>query len=100
MLCGTAVIRVWLIHSYSGLPDRVARLQVRSLGAVPFVRTNVPQCLMLPESFNAIWGTSCNPHDKARLPAVHTHAHAHARARARARARTRARTRARMVMFV
>ena len=35
-------------------------------GAIPFARTNVPQLLMLPESFNAIYGTTCNPYDLAR----------------------------------
>ena len=29
---------------------------LREQGAIPFVRTNIPQALMLPESFNAIWG--------------------------------------------
>ena len=40
----------------------------RQAGAIPFARTNVPQLLMLPESFNAIYGTTLNPHDPARSP--------------------------------
>ena len=35
-------------------------------GAIPFVRTNVPQCLMLPESANAIWGIAKNVYNRAR----------------------------------
>ena len=31
-------------------------------GAVPFVRSNVPQGLMVPETSNYIWGTTCNPY--------------------------------------
>ena len=38
----------------------------RSQGAIPFVRTSVPQLLMLPETFSAAWGTACNPHDLSR----------------------------------
>ena len=38
----------------------------RQAGAIPFVRTNVPQLLMLPEAFNAIWGVCRNPYDPSR----------------------------------
>eukprot|EP01064_Diplonema_japonicum_P032484 TRINITY_DN6112_c1_g3_i2.p1 TRINITY_DN6112_c1_g3~~TRINITY_DN6112_c1_g3_i2.p1 ORF type:complete len:590 (+),score=142.74 TRINITY_DN6112_c1_g3_i2:1964-3733(+) len=41
---------------------------LRDQGAIPFVRSNVPQALMLPESFNAIWGTAKNPYNVARTP--------------------------------
>ena len=41
---------------------------LRDAGAIPFVRSNVPQCLMLPESKNNIWGSSSNPHDVTRTP--------------------------------
>jgi Asp-tRNA(Asn)/Glu-tRNA(Gln) amidotransferase A subunit family amidase len=34
---------------------------LRDAGAIPFVRTNVPQCLMVPESDNVIWGQAKNP---------------------------------------
>jgi fatty acid amide hydrolase len=30
-------------------------------GAIPYVRTNVPQMLLLPESVNSIWGRTTNP---------------------------------------
>ncbi|THH06919.1 hypothetical protein EW145_g3745 [Phellinidium pouzarii] len=33
-------------------------------GAVPFVRTNVPQTLMWPETFNNIFGRTLNPHNR------------------------------------
>ncbi|KZV89596.1 general amidase [Exidia glandulosa HHB12029] len=33
-------------------------------GAVPFVRTNVPQTLMWPETFNFIYGRTLNPHNR------------------------------------
>ncbi|KAF8591861.1 general amidase [Ramaria rubella] len=34
-------------------------------GAVPFVRTNVPQTLMWPETFNNIFGRTTNPHNRS-----------------------------------
>lgn len=37
-------------------------------GAIPFIRGNVPQCLMLPESDNNVWGQSKNPHDPRTTP--------------------------------
>eukprot|EP01060_Flectonema_neradi_P004826 TRINITY_DN13161_c1_g1_i1.p1 TRINITY_DN13161_c1_g1~~TRINITY_DN13161_c1_g1_i1.p1 ORF type:complete len:602 (+),score=111.84 TRINITY_DN13161_c1_g1_i1:53-1858(+) len=37
-------------------------------GAITYVRSNIPQALMLPESFNAIWGVAKNPYDKTRTP--------------------------------
>ena len=39
---------------------------LRAAGAIPFCRTNTPQCLMVPESANNIWGTSKNPYDSGR----------------------------------
>ena len=48
--------------------DGVLVAVARAAGAVPFVRTSVPQLLMLPETFNAIWGTASNPYDLARTP--------------------------------
>eukprot|EP00127_Corallochytrium_limacisporum_P000147 Clim_evm8s6 gene=Clim_evmTU8s6 len=41
---------------------------LRKRGAIPFVRSNVPQSLMLPESVNLIWGESKNPWDLKRTP--------------------------------
>ncbi|KAG1747918.1 general amidase [Suillus paluster] len=34
-------------------------------GAVPFVRTNVPQTLMWPESFNSVFGRTPNPYNRS-----------------------------------
>ena len=46
--------------------DAVVVSVARAAGAIPFVRTNIPQLMMLPESFNAIWGTTANPYDAGR----------------------------------
>ncbi|KDQ31042.1 hypothetical protein PLEOSDRAFT_1092424 [Pleurotus ostreatus PC15] len=35
------------------------------LGAVPFVKTNIPQTLMWPETFNHIFGRTSNPHNRS-----------------------------------
>ncbi|OAX42358.1 general amidase [Rhizopogon vinicolor AM-OR11-026] len=34
-------------------------------GAVPFVRTNIPQTLMWPESFNNVFGRTTNPYNRS-----------------------------------
>eukprot|EP00658_Telonema_sp_P-2_P008405 TRINITY_DN13169_c0_g1_i1.p1 TRINITY_DN13169_c0_g1~~TRINITY_DN13169_c0_g1_i1.p1 ORF type:complete len:484 (+),score=102.74 TRINITY_DN13169_c0_g1_i1:174-1625(+) len=39
---------------------------LRAEGAIPFCRTNTPQCLMVPESQNNVWGRSSNPYDLTR----------------------------------
>ncbi|CAH1774156.1 unnamed protein product [Owenia fusiformis] len=41
---------------------------LRSQGAVPFVKTNVPQLMFSLETSNPVFGTSLNPHDKKRGP--------------------------------
>jgi hypothetical protein len=41
---------------------------LRRAGMVPFVRTNIPQLLLLPESENNIWGQAKNPWDLSRTP--------------------------------
>lgn len=41
---------------------------LRDAGAIPFVRTNVPQALMVPESMNVIWGATANPWNLERTP--------------------------------
>jgi fatty acid amide hydrolase len=48
--------------------DAVLVAVLREAGAIPFARTNVPQLLMLPESFNAIYGVARNPYDLGRTP--------------------------------
>ena len=41
---------------------------LRSAGALPMVRGNVSQIMMLPESYNLVWGRSRNPWDLNRVP--------------------------------
>lgn len=41
---------------------------LKSAGAIPLCRGNVPQIMMLPESCNRIWGKSRNPWDLTRTP--------------------------------
>lgn len=41
--------------------DAVVVKLLRKQGAIPIARGNVPQCLMLPEVENNIYGRSCNP---------------------------------------
>ncbi|KAI0322719.1 general amidase [Amylostereum chailletii] len=44
--------------------DAVLTEILYACGAVPFVRTNVPQTLMWPETFNAIFGRTLNPYNR------------------------------------
>eukprot|EP01095_Lingulamoeba_sp_RSL-Kostka_P013334 TRINITY_DN550_c0_g2_i2.p1 TRINITY_DN550_c0_g2~~TRINITY_DN550_c0_g2_i2.p1 ORF type:complete len:528 (-),score=202.00 TRINITY_DN550_c0_g2_i2:1925-3508(-) len=37
-------------------------------GAIVFCKTNVPQTLMLPETYNGLFGVTVNPYDKFRTP--------------------------------
>jgi len=37
-------------------------------GAIPFVRTNVPQTLMWPETFNNVFGRTTNPYNRSLTP--------------------------------
>jgi Asp-tRNA(Asn)/Glu-tRNA(Gln) amidotransferase A subunit family amidase len=41
---------------------------LKDAGALPVVKGNVTQLMMLPESTNRIWGRSNNPHDRSRTP--------------------------------
>lgn len=41
---------------------------LKKQGAIPFVRTNVPQTLMTFECSNSLYGTTKNPHDPTRIP--------------------------------
>ena len=58
---------------YSALTQRptadggLTRL-LRALGAVPYVKTNVPTTLLSFESANAVWGRTTNPHRPAHAP--------------------------------
>ncbi|RCN25666.1 hypothetical protein ANCCAN_28619 [Ancylostoma caninum] len=42
--------------------------QIKLLGMVPFVQTNVPQSLLSYSCSNPVYGTTSNPLDKARTP--------------------------------
>ena len=35
-------------------------------GAIPFVKSNIPQLLMIPETINNFYGRSLNPHNLER----------------------------------
>lgn len=54
--------RVFQLRATDGLLVEL----LRDAGAIPFVRTNVPQLLMLPESDNKVWGCCLNPWNKDR----------------------------------
>ncbi|KJE97076.1 hypothetical protein CAOG_07548 [Capsaspora owczarzaki ATCC 30864] len=40
---------------------------IRTAGGIPFVRSNVPQMLMVTETRNDIWGTALNPYNTSRV---------------------------------
>lgn len=40
---------------------------MKKSGAIPFLRTNVPQCCFTFESFNRIYGRVKNPWDKTKI---------------------------------
>lgn len=46
--------------------DGVISRALKMNGAIPFVKTNIPQLLMIPESWNSIFGTAKNFHDYGR----------------------------------
>ncbi len=48
--------------------DAVLVKLLRDAGMIPYVRTNVPQLLLLPESDNNVWGCTNNPWDITRTP--------------------------------
>ena len=41
---------------------------LKKQGAVPFVRTNVPQTMLSYECSNPLYGLTVNPHDPTRIP--------------------------------
>ncbi|THH06324.1 hypothetical protein EW145_g4164 [Phellinidium pouzarii] len=59
----TTIGLVWRIGNY---PERDATLVtiLYEAGAVPFVRTNVPQTLMWVETFNNVFGRTVNPFNR------------------------------------
>jgi fatty acid amide hydrolase len=48
--------------------DALVVTLLKDAGAIPLVRSNVPQLLMLPESDNAVWGNAVNPFHAGRTP--------------------------------
>ncbi|XP_060570943.1 vitamin D3 hydroxylase-associated protein-like isoform X2 [Ruditapes philippinarum] len=48
--------------------DAVLVQVLKGLGAVPFVRTNIPQTMMIYECSNPIYGQTNNPYDLSRVP--------------------------------
>lgn len=48
--------------------DSVIVQMLREAGAIPFVKGNVPQQLMMPMSSNGVWGTAVLPWDHTRTP--------------------------------
>ncbi|CAM9784275.1 unnamed protein product, partial [Discosporangium mesarthrocarpum] len=62
--CGMACKAALGPHGEDGLIVQI----IREAGAIPIVRSNVPQCMMLPESNNSLFGRSCNPWNQGRTP--------------------------------
>lgn len=48
--------------------DSVLIEVLKKAGAVPFVKTNIPQTLMVSETSNTLWGTTLNPHNRTLHP--------------------------------
>ena len=46
------------------LPQKLVQI-VRDAGGIPFVKTNLSQCMMFFECVNPIWGRTLNPYSKA-----------------------------------
>ncbi|KAK3605349.1 hypothetical protein CHS0354_033841 [Potamilus streckersoni] len=59
------------MSDYIGIPckeDAVIVQVLKKQGAVPFVRTNIPQTMMTYECSNPIYGQTVNPHDGTKGP--------------------------------
>ncbi|SJX65791.1 related to AMD2-acetamidase [Sporisorium reilianum f. sp. reilianum] len=57
--------------SYANKPstsDSVLVDLLKKAGAVPFVKTNLPQTIMYSETSNNLWGTTLNPHNRTLHP--------------------------------
>jgi fatty acid amide hydrolase len=61
--CGVAA-RTFLPSAKDGL---IVEL-IRDAGGIPFVRSQIPQCMMVPESDNFVWGRAINPYSASRTP--------------------------------
>ncbi|GMI20626.1 hypothetical protein TrRE_jg12511, partial [Triparma retinervis] len=64
----TGGLAVRTLERHRSPADSALVATLRSEGAIPIVRGNVSQCMMLPESANNVWGESLNPWDKTRTP--------------------------------
>lgn len=56
-----------LINNYP-LKDGLYLDLLKKLGAIPFISSNIPMCLMINESINSIYGRTKNPWDIIRTP--------------------------------
>lgn len=52
-----------LTNALNCIPRQVVEY-VRQAGGIPFVKTNLSQCMMFFECVNPLWGRSLNPHNK------------------------------------
>ncbi len=60
---------VWIAMTHTHLAaDSVNVAALRAAGAVPFVRTNVPQTLLTYETVNTVFGRTVNPWNTKRSP--------------------------------
>ena len=64
----TGGLAVRTLEEHRSEVDSTLVATLRSQGAIPIVRGNVSQCMMLPESANNVWGETLNPWDKTRTP--------------------------------
>jgi len=64
----TGGLAVRTLPEHRSNKDSVLVQTLRKQGAIPIVRGNVSQCMMLPESANNVWGESLNPWDLTRTP--------------------------------
>ena len=69
ILCSTVSTNglISMSDNLSAEDGMVARI-FKEEGAIPFVKTNVPQLLMMPETDNNIYGRTNNPRDEERTP--------------------------------
>jgi Amidase len=77
-ICVKEFISLKASHSTAGLACRlrsrdaedslIVQVLKSHAGAIPIVKGNVTQLMMLPESTNHIWGRSLNPHNRDRTP--------------------------------
>jgi fatty acid amide hydrolase len=59
--CGLAT-KAFKVDATDGVYVRL----LREAGAIPIAKTNIPQCLMVPETDSALWGRCANPWNAGR----------------------------------